>query len=157
MNDIVTYLSLVIVVSGTPAKVVGQQVTRARLPPLGEINLFKLAVIEGVFVFKETDIVRRYNPLVHIPVPVLDEGTNLVESRAILDEIDHMAHERPLCAINGSRQPYSITRSARPSNVAWISMPSALAAPTSLVEPFFIHIAGRRGQCRVTAGRACAR
>jgi hypothetical protein len=47
-------------------------------------------------------------------------------------------------AINGSRQPYSITSSARPSNVAGISMPSALAAPTSLVVPFFIHIAGPR-------------
>src|ERR1700686_4972513 len=33
----------------------------------------------------------------------------------------------PVRAINGSRQPYSITSSARPSNVAGISMPSALA------------------------------
>jgi hypothetical protein len=31
------------------------------------------------------------------------------------------------------------------------------AAPTSLVVPFFIHIAGPHGQRRVTAGRACAR
>jgi hypothetical protein len=63
----------------------------------------------------------------------------------------------PFRAINGSRQPYSITSSARPSNIAGISMPSALAAPTSLVVPFFIHIAGPQGQRRVTAGRACAR
>jgi hypothetical protein len=49
------------------ARGVGQQVTRARLHPLGEINLFKLAVIEGVFVIKEPDIVRRHNPLARIP------------------------------------------------------------------------------------------
>src|SRR6266403_5321038 len=58
----------------------------------------------------------------------------------------------PVRAINGSRQPYSITSSARPSNVAGISMPSALAAPTSLAVPFFIHIAGptrtAQSECR---------
>jgi glutathione S-transferase len=45
---------------------------------------------EGVFVFGEPDIVRRHNPLVRIPVLVVDDGANLVESGAILDEIDHM-------------------------------------------------------------------
>src|SRR5882757_496711 len=34
------------------------------------------------------------------------------------------------------------TSSARPSNVAGISMPSALVAPTSLMVPFFIRIVG---------------
>ena len=46
--------------------------------------------LEEVFVFGEPDVVRRYNPLVRIPVLVLDDGENLVESGAILDEIDHM-------------------------------------------------------------------
>jgi glutathione S-transferase len=45
---------------------------------------------DEVFVFGEPDIVRRYNPLVRIPVLALDDGENLVESGAILDEIDHM-------------------------------------------------------------------
>jgi glutathione S-transferase len=45
---------------------------------------------EEVFVFGERDVVRRYNPLVRIPVLALDDGENLVESGAILDEIDHM-------------------------------------------------------------------
>jgi glutathione S-transferase len=43
-----------------------------------------------VFVFGEPDVVRRHNPLVPIPVLLLEGGTNLVESGAILDEIDHM-------------------------------------------------------------------
>jgi glutathione S-transferase len=46
--------------------------------------------LEEVFVFGESDVVRRYNPLVRIPILVLDDGAKLVESGAILDEIDHM-------------------------------------------------------------------
>jgi glutathione S-transferase len=46
--------------------------------------------LEDVFVFGEPDVVRRYNPLVRIPILVLDDGEKLVESTAILDEIDHM-------------------------------------------------------------------
>jgi glutathione S-transferase len=45
---------------------------------------------EDVFVFGEPDTIRRYNPLVRIPILALDDGENLVESGAILDEIDHM-------------------------------------------------------------------
>jgi glutathione S-transferase len=45
---------------------------------------------EDVFVFGEPDLVRRHNPLIRIPVLALDDGTNLVESGAILDEVDHM-------------------------------------------------------------------
>jgi glutathione S-transferase len=55
------------------------------------LNILKLPFeFEEVFVFGEPDIVRRYNPLVRIPVLVLDDGAKLVESGAILDEIDHM-------------------------------------------------------------------
>jgi glutathione S-transferase len=53
------------------------------------LNLLNLPFEEDqVFVFGEPDIVPRYNPLVRIPALVLDDGTNLVESGAILDEID---------------------------------------------------------------------
>lgn len=46
--------------------------------------------LEEVLVFGEPDLVRNYNPLVRIPVLVLDDGTKLLESGAILDEIDQM-------------------------------------------------------------------
>jgi hypothetical protein len=42
------------------------------------------------FVFGEYDFVRYLNPLVPKPVPVVDDGANLVENGAILDEIDRM-------------------------------------------------------------------
>ena len=45
---------------------------------------------ESLFVFELPDAVRRHNPIVRIPVLVLDDGTTLVESAAILDEIDRM-------------------------------------------------------------------
>ncbi len=45
---------------------------------------------DDVFVFGERDVVRSYNPLVRIPILALDDGENLVESAAILDEIDQM-------------------------------------------------------------------
>jgi glutathione S-transferase len=55
------------------------------------LNILKLSFeLDELFVFGEPDIVRRYNPLVRIPVLVLEDGANLVESGAILDEIDHM-------------------------------------------------------------------
>ena len=55
------------------------------------LNILSLPFeLEEVFVFGELDIVRRYNPLVRIPVLALQDGANLVESGAILDELDHM-------------------------------------------------------------------
>ncbi len=67
------------------------------------LNLLNLPFEEHqVFVFGEPDIVRRYNPLVRIPALVLDDGTDLVESGAILDEIDHMVDpERRLTPSEG--------------------------------------------------------
>jgi len=47
--------------------------------------------MESLFVFKSAETVRRYNPLVRIPVLVLDDGDMLIDSAAILDEIDQMA------------------------------------------------------------------
>jgi len=58
---------------------------------------------EGVFVFGEPNMVRRHNPLVRIPVLVAEDGANLIESGAILDEIDHMVSpERRLTPSDGS-------------------------------------------------------
>jgi len=55
------------------------------------LNVLELPFeLDELFVFKEPDVVRRHNPLVRIPVLVLDDGATLVESSAILDEIDHM-------------------------------------------------------------------
>jgi glutathione S-transferase len=57
---------------------------------------------EEVFVFGERDTVRRYNPLVRIPILASDDGENLVESGAILDEIDQMVSpERRLIPSEG--------------------------------------------------------
>jgi glutathione S-transferase len=62
------------------------------------LNVLQLPYeLDEVFVFGEQEVVRHYNPLVRIPILVLDDGTRLVESGAILDEIDHMvAPERRL-------------------------------------------------------------
>jgi glutathione S-transferase len=46
--------------------------------------------LEEVLVFGEPELVRNYNPLVRIPILVLEDGTKLFESGAILDEIDRM-------------------------------------------------------------------
>src|SRR5215470_971594 len=55
------------------------------------LNLLQLPFeLEQLFVFKEPDVVRRHNPLVRIPVLLLDDGASLVESGAILDEIDRL-------------------------------------------------------------------
>jgi glutathione S-transferase len=56
--------------------------------------------LDEVFVFGEPDTVRRYNPLGRIPILALEDGTNLVESGAILDEIDQsVGPERRLVPI----------------------------------------------------------
>ena len=70
------------------------------------LNILKLPFeLERVFVFAEPDLVRRYNPLVRIPILVLDDGRNLVESGAVLDEIDHMVSpERRLTPNDGPLQ-----------------------------------------------------
>lgn len=47
--------------------------------------------LEQLYVFKSPEEVRKYNPLVRIPTLILDDGEVLVESYAILDELDQMA------------------------------------------------------------------
>jgi len=52
--------------------------------------------------FREPDAVRRHNPLVRIPILILDNGEELVESYAILDAVDDMvAPERRLTPMSG--------------------------------------------------------
>ena len=45
---------------------------------------------EELYVFKEPDAVRHLNPVVRIPVLELDDGSSLIESYAILDEVDQI-------------------------------------------------------------------
>lgn len=83
---------------------------------------------EEVFVFGERDIVRRHNPLVRIPVLALDDGENLVESSAILDEIDRMVSpERRLVPADGPSR-------RRVVQTAAIALASAEKAQWSLYE-----------------------
>ena len=52
---------------------------------------------------KEPDEVRKHNPLTRVPALVLDSGDTLIESWAILDEIDQMVGpERALIPASGS-------------------------------------------------------
>ena len=46
--------------------------------------------LDALFVFREQATVQKYNPLIRIPALVLEDGTSLVESGAILDEVDRM-------------------------------------------------------------------
>jgi glutathione S-transferase len=58
--------------------------------------------LEELSVMKEPERVRPHNPLLRIPTLVLDDGTALIESGAILDEIDQMAgRERALVPPSG--------------------------------------------------------
>ena len=67
------------------------------------LNILELPFeLDELFVFKEPDVVRRHNPLVRIPVLLVDDGATLVESSAILDEIDRMVGpERSLIPSDG--------------------------------------------------------
>jgi len=69
------------------------------------LNILELPFeLEELFVFKQPDVVRRYNPVVRIPVLVLDDGAALVESSAILDEIDRMVGPKRCLTPNGGVQ-----------------------------------------------------
>jgi glutathione S-transferase len=50
----------------------------------------RVAVSLNILEWSYPAVVRRYNPLVRIPGLVLDDGSNLFESAAILDEIDRL-------------------------------------------------------------------
>jgi len=57
------------------------------------VSLNALAIpfeLEALYVFKEPERVRPFNPVVRIPTLILDGGEVLVESFAILDEVDQM-------------------------------------------------------------------
>ena len=68
--------------------------------------------LEPLFVFKEPEKVRRHNPVVRIPTLLLDDGDVVVESYAILDEIDRIVGpDRALTPPSGKerRQVMKIT------------------------------------------------
>ena len=55
------------------------------------LNLLELPFeLEELYVFKQPEVVRKLNPVVRIPVLTLDDGSSLVESSAILYEIDQI-------------------------------------------------------------------
>lgn len=55
-----------------------------------------------VSVLAEQDRVRALNPVVRIPILVLPDGEALIESYAILDEVDMMHHDRALTPRQGT-------------------------------------------------------
>jgi glutathione S-transferase len=52
-------------------------------------------------IFGDADAVRRISPLTRIPALVLDDGTVLIDSAAILDFLDEQAGDRALCPAFG--------------------------------------------------------
>lgn len=63
--------------------------------------------LEQLYVFRSPEEVRKYNPLVRIPTLILDNGEALVESYAILDELDRMAgSENCLTPLSGTDRRY---------------------------------------------------
>jgi glutathione S-transferase len=61
--------------------------------------------LQLLIVSKEPEQVRAYNPVVRIPALLLDDGEVLVDSHAILDEIDRtVGPERALIPASGSRR-----------------------------------------------------
>jgi glutathione S-transferase len=76
---------------GCPMKLVGNFLSPYVRRVAVSLNILEIPFeLENLFVFKAPDVVRQFNPVVRIPVLVLDDGTTLVESAAILDEIDRM-------------------------------------------------------------------
>lgn len=68
------------------------------------LNLLKMSYDhDGLRIFETPEPVRAYNPLVRVPTLVLDDGSALVESWAILDELDRLAGpERALAPWSGT-------------------------------------------------------
>ena len=61
--------------------------------------------LRPLYVFKEPEKVRAHNPVVRIPTLLLDDGDALVESYAILDEIDRMVGpDRALTPASGRQR-----------------------------------------------------
>ena len=58
--------------------------------------------LEELYVFQNSERVRKYNPVTRVPALVLDDGETIVESSAILDEIDELVGPtRALAPPNG--------------------------------------------------------
>src|SRR6201992_3265320 len=52
-------------------------------------------------VWSDADAIAQYNPLRRVPTPVLEDEWLLIESYAILDELDQRAASQRLIAISG--------------------------------------------------------
>lgn len=60
---------------------------------------------DGLRIFETPEPVRAHNPLVRVPTLVMDDGSSLVESWAILDELDRLAGpERALAPAAGTKR-----------------------------------------------------
>jgi glutathione S-transferase len=69
--------------------------------------------LEPLSVVKEPERVRAYNPVVRIPILILDRGEVLVESLAILDEIDQMVGpDRALTPASGPERRHVMQMTA---------------------------------------------
>ena len=100
--------------------------------------------LESLFIFKAADVVRTYNPLVRIPVLVLDDGEVLIESSAILDEIDQMVGpERALVPAAGKprRRVMQLTALAHGcmEKGQWAFYERRLRAPELVLESWIEH------------------
>jgi glutathione S-transferase len=78
------------------------------------LNVLELPFeLQELFVFKAQDIVRQHNPVVRIPVLVLEDGARLYESSAILDEIDRIVGpDRCLVPASGIARRHVVQTSA---------------------------------------------
>ncbi len=69
-------------------------------------------------VFADADQVRAYNPLGRVPTLVLDDGTALLESSAILDYLDQQAASDALIPPSGPARITALRRCALATGVA---------------------------------------
>jgi len=100
--------------------------------------------LQSLFVFKEPDAVRAYNPVARIPTLVLDDNDVLVESYAILDEIDQMVgSEKALCPPHGAerRRVMKLTAIAVASmeKAQWAFYEPRFRPPEKVHQPWIDH------------------
>lgn len=70
-------------------------------------------------VFGDADKIRPYNPLVRVPVLVLDDGESLIESGAILDHLDSLVPEpRAMLPRSGAQRRQALRRVALATGLA---------------------------------------
>ena len=103
---------------------------------------------EDLFVFKEPERVRVHNPVVRIPTLLLDDGYAVVESYAILDEIDQMVGpDRALTPPSGKqrRQVMKVTAVALASieKAQWAFYERRVRPPEKVHQDWIDHNEGQ--------------